>query len=404
MDAGVMALLTNAAKNRRYWLENFYRINERAVERWETWPAAWIIPAEQPNPTGLNAVLRILTLGDVEVHRSTAAFRVGERDYSAGTYVVPMNQPYAGFANTLLSTQVYPDLRQFPGGPPTPPYDVTAHTLPLLMNVEATAIHESIEVPLTDPLPPQTVEYPVVTGFVGRGAPRVAVYKSWREPMAEGWTRWMLDQHRVPFDTLHDADIRAGALDRYDVLLFEDQSPSAIEQGFQGGMPPEYQGGLGDVGVSAVRRFVEGGGRIVAVGDATDFVASVCELQITSTTAGLDSREFYVPGSILRLDIVGEDPITAGMPQQTAAWYWRSSRAFVVADAAVKVLARFGDGDPLLSGWALGGERVAGRPALVKTDVGDGSVVLFGFPPNYRGQTIATWPLLFNALNHRRDS
>ena len=47
---------------------------------------------------------------------------------------------------------------------------------------------------------------------------------------------------------------------------------------------------------------------------------------------------------------------------------------------------------------ALGPEHIAGKPALVSADVGEGSVVLFGFQPNYRGQTIATWPLLWAAL------
>ena len=50
--SGAMALLTNAAKNRRFWLENFYRVNERAVQGWDDWPAAWVIPAEQENRVG----------------------------------------------------------------------------------------------------------------------------------------------------------------------------------------------------------------------------------------------------------------------------------------------------------------------------------------------------------------
>ena len=60
--------------------------------------------------------------------------------------------------------------------------------------------------------------------------------------------------------------------------------------------------------------------------------------------------------------------------------------------------ARYGFGDPLLSGWVLGGEHIAGQPAILEADIGQGSVVLFGFQPNYRAQTMATWPLLFNAI------
>jgi hypothetical protein len=64
--------------------------------------------------------------------------------------------------------------------------------------------------------------------------------------------------------------------------------------------------------------------------------------------------------------------------------------------------ARYGSGDPLLSGWVLGGEHVASRPAVLEADIEDGSVVLFGFQPNYRAQTMATWPLLFNGLRSTR--
>jgi hypothetical protein len=72
--------------------------------------------------------------------------------------------------------------------------------------------------------------------------------------------------------------------------------------------------------------------------------------------------------------------------------------AYAVDDPRVSVLARYGSGDPLLSGWVLGGEHIAGQPAILEATVGEGSLVLFGFQPNYRAQTMATWPLLFNAI------
>jgi len=37
-------------------------------------------------------------------------------------------------------------------------------------------------------------------------------------------------------------------------------------------------------------------------------------------------------------------------------------------------------------------------PKIVEARVGEGSVLLFGFQPNYRAQSVVTWPLLFRAL------
>jgi glutamine amidotransferase-like uncharacterized protein len=91
------------------------------------------------------------------------------------------------------------------------------------------------------------------------------------------------------------------------------------------------------------------------------------------------------------------------MPPQTAAWF-ESGPAFDVLDSAtVRVVARY-PADPaavLLSGWVLRPERVAGRGALVEVRVGQGRVILFGFRPQYRGQSLATFRLLFNSLLQR---
>ena len=397
--AGAMALLTNAAKNRRYWLENFYGVNERAVAKWPDWPDAWVIPAGQDNQPGIDYALRVLTMADVEVRRAQAAFRIDGMDFPAGSWVVPMNQPYASFANTMLEIQHYPDLREYPGGPPLRPYDVTAHTLGYLLDFEAAAVDGRIDVALSDPIAVPDFDFRLPAHLSGADAPRVAIYKSWQEPMPEGWQRWVFDRHRMRYDTLHDADIRGGALDRFDVLLFQAQDARSITQGFRAGqVPPEYAGGLGEAGTAAVRAFVERGGRVVAIEEATDFVRDLFGLRISNATASLSSTEFYIPGSILRLELEGGSSLGEGMREEVAAWYWQSSMAYDVDDPRVRVAARYGDGDPLLSGWVLGGEHVAGKPAILEAGIGQGSVVLFGFQPNYRAQTMATWPLLFNAL------
>jgi hypothetical protein len=400
MEAGVIALLNNAARNRRFWLENFYHINRRAVEGWERWPEAWVIPPDQPNEAGMAYALRILTTGDVEVHTAQQAFTVDGETFPAGSYVIPMHQPYASFAQTMLEIQRYPDLREYPGGPPLRPYDVTAHTLGLLLDFEAVPVDEPVRVPLRGPLAIPDWEFELPEVLSGEDAPRIAVYQSWQEPMPEGWTRWTFDQHGLVYDTLRDARVREGDLaNDYDVILFQSQSPASIRDGYSPGeLPPEYTGGLGTQGVSAIQAFVRSGGRIVAVEEATDFFIDLFDLGVTNAVERLPVQDFFVPGSILSVDLEEGHPIGTGKGPATPVWYWRSSRAFEVEDPQVQVVARFSEGSPLLSGWLLGPEYLSGKPAIVEAIIGQGSVVLFGFQPDYRGQTVTTWPLLFNAL------
>lgn len=400
MDAGMMALLHNAAVNRRFWLENFHGIGARAVAKWDTWPEAWVIPAGQANKAGVDFVLRILTTGQVEVRQAAAEFTAGGKTFPAGSWVIPMRQPYASFAQTLLEVQHYPDLREYPGGPPLRPYDVTAHTLPLLMDVAAVAVNQAPTVALSQPIGIPEYSFQLPAHLQGRRPSRVAVYKSWQEPMDGGWTRWVFDQHKMKYDTLHDADVKRGRLaDRYDVILFQSQDARSIKNGFDAASaPPEYVGGLGEDGSAALKAFVEAGGRLVAVEGATEFVTELFGLPVKSAVEGLRNTEYYIPGSILRLELDTTSELAAGMKKESIAWYGTDSQAFEVSDPAIKVAARYGGPDPLLSGWVLGGDKVAGKPAILEADVGKGSVVLFGFQPNYRAQSVATFPLLFNSL------
>jgi hypothetical protein len=240
--------------------------------------------------------------------------------------------------------------------------------------------------------------------------PRVGLYQSWVPSMDEGWTRFVFEHHAdVEYQTLRDADIRAGALrTSFDAIVLPDQAAKAIRDGHaMGAMPPEYVGGLGTEGLKALKTFVHEGGTLVALDSATALVISEFGLLVKDALADLgpappsdDDEEasggtFYSPGAILETRVEGGSAIGHGLPATTPVWF-ESSPAFEVRSG--RVVLRYPHGDPLLSGWLLGGEHLHGKAALVEVSMGKGKVVLFGFRPQYRGQSWATYVPLLNAL------
>ncbi|HEX4574083.1 MAG TPA: M14 metallopeptidase family protein [Gemmatimonadales bacterium] len=399
------ALLENAARYRDRWLATFLAVGWRAVRGWKSWPYAYVIPRQREDTVGLATLLAILRRGQVEVRTALHPIALGTQRFPAGSYVVVLRQPYAAFAKALLEPQHYPDLRLYPGGPPLAPYDVTAHSLPLLMGVTAVAVRDSLKIGLSPPVDPPAAQ-PGYPGFAGPDAPRIGLYRSAvnsteKGAIDEGWTRWVFDTWKVPYVSLGDSAVRAGKLrDKLDVVVLPDQEPHDLLDGLPRQYPPPYAGGLGDEGVKALRQFVTDGGTLVALNDASRFAVAQLLLPVRNVLEGVADDEFYAPGAIFRLELDTSAPLTRTMPPQSVAWY-ESGPAFEVLDStAVKVIGRY-PSDPdrvLLSGWALHPERVAGQAALVEVKLGTGRVVLFGFRPQFRGQSVATYPLLFNSL------
>jgi hypothetical protein len=394
------ALLQHAARYRDRWLDGFLSVGWRAVRGWRGWPYAYVIPRQQDS-MGLATLLGTLARGGVEIRTAQQAFTTGGQRYPAGSYVVVLRQPYAAFAKTLLERQRYPDRRQYPGGPPERPYDVTAHTLPLLLGVTAVEVTDSLRVPLSAPVAPPraTPGYP---GFGEGKVPRIGLYRSYAAPIDEGWTRWVFDTWKVPYVSLVDSVARAGRLkERFDVILLPDQSPHDIADGLPTRRyPVPYSGGLGPDGIQALRQFVVDGGTLVAFNDASRFAIQALLLPVRNVLEGVPDEDFYAPGSIFRIEVDQSHRIARGLSPESAAWF-EDGPAFDVLDSAqVRVVARYPDDpeDVLLSGWVRHPERVAGRAALVEVRVGAGRVVLFGFRPQYRGQSLVTYPLLFNSL------
>ena len=143
-----MGALEHMAYYRERWLRNFYTVQKRAVS-WNGSPYVFVIPPDQRDPVTAVEMLNVLRFGEVEVERAEAAFTADSVEYPKGSYVVRVAQPFGVFAKTMMEKQVYPDLREYPGGPPQRPYDVTAHTLPMQMGVKVITVNQPFQAGLT---------------------------------------------------------------------------------------------------------------------------------------------------------------------------------------------------------------------------------------------------------------
>jgi len=283
--------------------------------------------------------------------------------------------------------------------------------------------------------------------------PRIAIYQPWQSNMDEGWTRWVLEDYAFDYDVLHPQDIqsaaaaaglgpagdfeispeyrsqwpphvaeRAGArvldqplTERYDVILFTQQSGNAILGGSSSRTTPEpYRMGLGEAGLAALEDFVKKGGRVVALGSATGLFMENWPIPVRNASQGLSRDDFLIPGSIVNLQADVSHPLAWGMSPYTHGFF--SSNPFFDVGTSfpsqeVSVAVRYPNEGLRASGWLRGEEYLAGKAAAVEVrfpdpegedsagnDDGAGSLVLLGIRPQHRAQTHATFKLLFNAL------
>ncbi len=140
MDA-LASLTRSAANDRVQFLSDFYTISDHAVHP-ASGPYAYVVSPHQIDPVMTFRLVKTLRDAGVEIQQATAPFDAGGKSYPAGSYIVALNQPYRNFAKTVLERQAYPDIREYPGGPPQRPYDVAGTTLPLFYGVDAVAVEE----------------------------------------------------------------------------------------------------------------------------------------------------------------------------------------------------------------------------------------------------------------------
>jgi len=503
------SLIKTAALHKEDFLFNFYQMYKNSIEKVDkNQPYAFVIPAKQHDYLTMLKMLDVLQMGGVEIHQAKADFIAAGKFYPAGSFVVKMAQPYKAYAWALLEKQKYPDMRQYPGGPPEPPYDNAGWTLPIQMGVACDQVNEPFEVKLEKlnktPYPPvpanqgganyfvlgsqinasysiafallkdakaevwrttakinkKGIDVPAGS-FIVKNTPdvkkilpgllskysmtvldldnaediaraplkfhRVGLYQSWRGNMDEGWTRYVFDDMGIPFKTLHNEDIKGTKEKKidlradYDVIVFADENATTIKSGQRGGFPggpsgtpggaparqpasttpPEYEGGIGQEGVDALKAFVEKGGTLVLLNQACTLAFNEFDVPARSALQNVDRTKFFCPTSILKILVDNETPIGYGLPKEAGAMFVNSLALDTSApgyDWDRKVVATYPEDNILLSGWLLGEDVIARKAVVVDTKYKDGHIILIGIRCQNRAQSHGTYKFLLNGL------
>ena len=235
--------------------------------------------------------------------------------------------------------------------------------------------------------------------------PRVALYRPHTASMDEGWTRYLLEDYEFAFTSIADADTRAGNLNSlWDAIILPgDRDNKSIASGREAPTPAEFTGGLGDEGRRALREFVSAGGTLIAMGDSTEYTLKAFELPVSNTLADIKPDEFSAPGTFLRARVDRAHPIAYGSPEEVTAVF-KNNAAFEPAPGFsytnLRVIARYPNSDLLQSGWMRGEKYLHNRIAAAEVKYHEGRIVLIGFRPQFRAQSLGTLRLLFNAIHY----
>jgi hypothetical protein len=246
---------------------------------------------------------------------------------------------------------------------------------------------------------------------------RIGMYQRyWGGNMDEGWTRWLLERYRFKYKTIKDADIKRGRLSRkYDVIVLPSDHKSLIlgegieeylQKRFKGmftmpEFPEEYESGIGKEGVEKLKEFVEDGGVLVTLGEASNFAIEELKLPVVNVLADVKPKDFLCPGSTLHVNVNTNNPLAYGVAEDLLIIF-RNHPAFEVKpgpkNEELDVVLSYPDERIMESGWLIGEEKLSRKAALIDVKKGKGRVVLFGFSPQFRAQSDATFKLFFNNL------
>jgi hypothetical protein len=455
------SLIGSLTRERELWLTNALEASERTIAAGrEGAPRAWILPSDNRDAGAVHRLLYVLTQSGVELHVSPEELTVDGRTWPAGSVVIQSAQPYGAYVKDLFEVQEYPDGDPpYDVAGWTLPFLLGVHRVAVMTDIEsplervgtATAAveafggderisfrmgqwfssRESNHWPLllasleagerwsfvtTGPragiwVQGEGTTNPDEEAILVKSMPRVGVYAPWSGSMDEGWLRYVFDRAvNMKFTRVRNEMLRAGDLrDLLDVLVIPSISGRQLDAGRrEGSVPERYTGGLDPEGAIAVEEFVRQGGRLVTLGSSSSWAIDLFGLPLVDVTRGEDAADFACPGSVLR-GIPTSAGLAADLPDSVPLFFSRSTgwrqmttseaeEAKRKSDVDMRTLLSYAPTRLLLSGWISSPEVLEGSSAWIEANVGQGSVHLFGFRPQYRGWSQGTFHLIMRAI------
>jgi hypothetical protein len=239
--------------------------------------------------------------------------------------------------------------------------------------------------------------------------------------MDAGWTRFIFDNYHIPYSVLHpDQFPKTDLADRYDVILFPNRDKSILMSGkrktgesyYLGNYHPDYTQGMGKEGLEKLMAFIDAGGVVVAWENSTTLFEGLLkikrkekeeefQLPFRDISSQLSKEGLYVPGSLLKVDLIEDHPLTLGMPESMGVFsrgrpVFRTSLPMFDTDR--RVIATYPEKEVLMSGYAAQEEKIGNKAAMIWMKKGKGQFVFFGFNPKFRASTQTSFKLLFNAI------
>ena len=456
------SLIGTLSREPATWLRNASEAASRALARGRgEGVRSWLIPSDNRDLDAVARLVDVLLRSGVEIERVTSEVMADGRRYPAGSLLIRRDQPYGAHVKDLFEIQDYPE--------GAPPYDVSGWTLPMLLGVRRVEVFSEIETSseavgsardgvegfsgdprvttsdqfsiadsgawtrLTKRAAAGKTTYLTTEGsnagiFVAdyaesdhedegaqsvrvvRRLPRIGIYSPWSGNMDEGWMRFVFDRSEIPFVSVKNEQLRAGHLgDFLDVSVVAGVCQRQLDFGRpEGSVPAEFVGGLNPEGTVAIEEFVRGGGKLVTVGNSSQWAIDVFGLPLVDVTREAKGRAFSCPGSVVRcVPAKPDDTMLVGLPPSVPVFFsrssaWRTDGAGKGRDDGIELrmtpLLNYGRAPVLLSGWIKQPDTIAGRHAWVQARYGRGKIQLFAFRPQYRGWSQAAFSLLFRSI------